>query len=99
MVPHLAKCSCAKVPEGRGYLVVHARCLQNVLRRPSPTTSKDKVTWIPESKSLDDGPSRPTECIWTHPERILQSFGKPGPEYACISSPVDAVDEAVVFEK
>jgi hypothetical protein len=92
-------CSCAKVPNGRGYLVAHARCLQNVLGRPSPTTSKDKVTCIPNGKPLGDGSSRPDECIWTHPERILQSFGKPGSGNACHSSLVAAVDGAVVFGK
>jgi hypothetical protein len=51
------------------------------------------------SKPLDHHSSGPNECIWTHPEKILQSFGKAGPGYMCNSSSVDAVDGAVVFGK
>lgn len=94
-----ANCSCARVPDGRGYLVAHARCLRNVLRRASTTTSKDRVTWIPNGKPLDDDSTGPKECVWTHLERILQSFGKPGPGFASNSSLVDAIDGAVVFGK
>lgn len=60
---HPAKCSCARVPDGQGYLVAHARCLQNVLRRASTTTSKDRVTWIPNGKPLDDNSTTPKECV------------------------------------
>jgi hypothetical protein len=94
-----ANCSCARVPDGHGYLVAHARCLQIVLRRPSPATSKGRITWIPNGKPLDHHSSGPNECIWTHPEKILQSFGKAGPGYMCNSSSVDAIDGAVVFGK
>lgn len=96
---HPTSCSCARVPEGRGYLVAHAWCLQKVLRRPNPTTSKGKVTWIRNGEPLDVDSFTSNECIWTHPESVLQSFGKPRLVHTCSSSQIDPVEGAIVFGK
>lgn len=99
LLAHPTNCSCAKVPEGRGYLVAHAWCLQKVLTKASPNTGKEQVTWIQNGKPLNADTFTSSECIWTHPEKVLQSFGKPGPGYTCNSSPVNALEGAVVFGK
>ncbi|THY86692.1 hypothetical protein D6C95_07522 [Aureobasidium pullulans] len=97
---HLATCSsCAKVPEGRGYLVAHAWCLQNVLKRPSPISGRDMATWIQNGKPFDVHLHAPNESIWTHPGKVLQSFAKPERGSACNKTGEHTVEGAVVFRK
>ncbi|THV66093.1 hypothetical protein D6D29_10443 [Aureobasidium pullulans] len=97
---HLATCSsCAKVPEGRGYLVAHAWCLQNVLKRPSPIASKNMATWIQNGKPFDVHLHASNESIWAHPEKVLQSFAKPERGFVCNKTGGHTVEGAVVFGK
>ncbi|THX14240.1 hypothetical protein D6D13_03348 [Aureobasidium pullulans] len=97
---HLATCSsCAKVPEGRGYLVAHAWCLQNVLKRPSPIASKNMATWIQNGKPFDVHLHASNESIWAHPEKVLQSFAKPERGLVCNKTGGHTVEGAVVFGK
>ncbi|THZ16064.1 hypothetical protein D6C89_09435 [Aureobasidium pullulans] len=97
---HLATCSsCAKVPEGRGYLVAHAWCLQNVLKRPSPIASKNMATWIQNGKPFDVHLHASNESIWAHPEKVLQSFAKPERGSVCNKTGGHTVEGAVVFGK
>ncbi|TIA52405.1 hypothetical protein D6C77_08531 [Aureobasidium pullulans] len=97
---HLATCSsCARVPEGRGYLVAHAWCLQNVLKRPSPIAGRDMATWIQNGKPFDVHLHAPNESIWTHPEKVLQSFAKSERGSVCNKTGGHTVEGAVVFGK
>lgn len=99
LATHTASCSCARVPEGRGYLVAHTWCLQKVLEKANPTTSKDKATWICNGEPLNVDTFTSKECVWTHPEKVLQCFGKPRPGYPLNPSHVNLVEGAVVFGK
>lgn len=100
LLTHLATCSsCAKVPEGRGYLVAHAWCLQNVLKRPSLIAGRDMATWIQNGKPFDVHLHAPNESIWTHPEKVLQSFAKPERGSVCNKTGGHTVEGAVVFGK
>ncbi|THX96227.1 hypothetical protein D6D03_08854 [Aureobasidium pullulans] len=97
---HLATCSsCAKVPEGRGYLVAHAWCLQNVLKRPSLIAGRDMATWIQNGKPFDVHLHAPNESIWTHPEKVLQSFAKSERASVCNKTGGHTIEGAVVFGK